>query len=306
MGKSKYVMGVIVLALLLAAGMMGCPQKAKQGQAILLFSGGDSGKALAAALLKANTTLTVDDIQRFSVTISKIELEKSGATSEGESSEDEDIANGKVIFDSDMRVDLVQLQGLAALVTSKPLEAGIYTKIKITIADPEMVLKSALDLVIPATEIQLTANNRLFVEQDFEVPAGKTSLILFDMNGFEVEDQPARPVEFKLLPHALDVGVRVESEHVIFTGQITSIDAENNTIFVAGLDSDPVEVILPAESEGEDEGESEDEGEDEGEDDQEGEDMPDVSDFTVGQTVQVEGTLDVDGVVTATAITVIP
>lgn len=296
MGKARYVMGVIVLALLLAAGMMGCPQKTKQGQAILLFSGGDGGKAFASALLKANTTLTVDDIQRFDVTISKIELQKSGGTADGESTEGEDIANGKVIFDSSMRVDLVQLQGLAALVTSKPLDAGVYTKIKITIADPEMVLKSALDLVIPAAEIQLTANNRLFVEQDFEVPAGKTSLVLFDMNGFEVEDQPTRPVEFKLLPHALEVGVRVESENVIFTGKITSIDAENNTIFVAGLDSNPVEVILPAEGEGEGEGEAA----------EEGEAMPAIADLSVGMTLEVEGTLDTEGVVTATAIIVIP
>lgn len=58
------------------------------------------------------------------------------------------------------------------------VEPEYYTKIRLSIRDPELRLTSAPDL--PITDIHLTANARLFVLETFYVPEGQTSILTLD------------------------------------------------------------------------------------------------------------------------------
>ena len=135
------------------------------------------------------------------------------------------------------------------------------------------------------TNIQLTANDRLFVSQMFDVPANQTSLILLDFGGIHLVEQGNG--DFTLSPQ-LRVDLTVSDAAVHLSGVIEAIDAQAGVLTIALSDDSEMVVHYTAAVVY----------------------LPDdidtatgtTGDLAAGQQVDIVGTISVAGVVSAETI----
>ena len=170
-----------VVALAGFAFLPGCPQPDPEGQtsAITLFTVGESTK-------QGGGPVDLAEIQSLELTITEISLDYAGNASEGEA--DEEFEGSKItVFSGALEVDLLNLIDVSEIISEAEIPAGTYTKIRISIANPRLVLVSDPETVI--TDVHLTANNRLFVSETFELPEGQSSLIVLDLGGIALRQQ---------------------------------------------------------------------------------------------------------------------
>lgn len=189
-----------------------------------------------------------------------------------------------IIPDGDgLVIDLLQLQNLSVLLSTSSLPSGKYTGIELIISNPVLVLKD--DETTEIMDIKLTANGRLFISKNFDVPDTGPQVITIDFGGIHLTQRGSG--SFNLTPQLRAI-ISVEAAEVTTTGAITSIDGNTITLDI-GPDSDPVVVDVSAAlifladtTEG------------------------DVSDLAEDQVVTVEGTLQPGGAVVATSVTIQP
>lgn len=268
------------LCLLLFA-MAGCPatQPVKEGTITALVTAdspaaGGAAAALASALTKAD--VPVEDIVSLKVTVTKIVLVQGDGEQEEENSDDL-----VEVFNGSMEVDLINVEALARVDVS----AGTYNQIKISIENPRMTLVSNPEEEL--TNIHLTANSRLFITQQFEVPEGE-SLLLLDFDGAKIVELGNSDYNWTPQLHA---DLTFESAEVNSAGTIESIDETAQT-FVLTLtegtlvvDFSGASIYLPEDT-----------------------DTPSgvPADLVVGAEVEVEGLLNLEGLVEATVIRILP
>src|SRR5690606_26212105 len=108
---------------------------------------------------------------------------------EGEGEAAGDAFDGETVnvFTGNLEIDLLNLTDISEILSETEIPAGTYTKVRIHIANPRLVLASDPDTVI--TDVHLTANNRLFVSQTFEIPEEQTSLIVMDLGSIALRAQ---------------------------------------------------------------------------------------------------------------------
>ncbi len=263
----------LLLAAVLVMALVGCPTP-KDTSLTTLFSGGSTA-------LKANVAL--EDIESLTVAITMISLDRAGSDSgEGEGEGEE---NKVVVFEGEMDVNIKELQGVSEILSSQEVPAGKYTKVRLSIANPRLVLVS--DPQTEITDIQLTANSRLFVSEQFELPEDEPSLLILDFGGLHLVAQGNGG--YTLTPQ-LQVTIDITSAASQVTGTITAVDETAGTVTIA-LEEGTIEIVLadapiflPEDS-----------------------DTPNgtTADLTVGTEVDVTGTVAVDGTVTATQIVIL-
>lgn len=271
----------------------GCPRRTELVK-VSVALGNTDGKlfgVLLSALDASKTAVDVDDIQSLTVTVTEISLDYAGTgetDGAGEVEEEKGI-NGNdgqkvVVFEGAQPINIVDLMldGLPELLSTADIPAGHYTKIRLEIEDPQLVLKSDTSEVI--TNVKLTANGHLFISEEFDLPEGQDSLILLDFGGIHlVLNGNGRYV----LTPQLRAEITVQDAAVMLSGEIVSVDLDADsmvvqvgddeiTVFYAGA-----AIFLPTDT-----------------------DTPTgtEADFSPGLGVDVAGLLSVDGTVAASEI----
>lgn len=262
---------MMIGALLTGLMLSGCPP-AGEARAVILLSGDASGKALVGALLGDKADVDVDTIDRFLVTVTEISLDGAGGS--------------VVAFSGTTEVDLLDLTGVSQLITDAAVPAGTYTKIRLSIENTRMYLLAEPDTEI--TDINLTANGRLFVSQTFEIPEGQTSLILLDFNGLKLVQQGNGG--YTLTPQ-LQVDLSITDAAVTATGEIVENGTAAQTLRVnlgtseAAVDYSGAAIYLEPDTE-----------------------TPTgtPADLVVGINIRVEGLLRADGSIDASVVEIVP
>ena len=274
--KSYSVFSVLAIAALVLV-LTGCPPRTEETAktTFLLSASGDAVKA----------DVPLDDIEALFVTVTK----DSVIAGEGDGipdvnagdPEDPDPKDEVVVFEGAMDVNLLDLTDVAQVLSAYDLEADTYNQIRLSISDPEMHLFSMPGVAI--TDIQLTANGRLFVTEKFTV-TDEPRLILLTFEDVKIVIQGNGG--YTWTPQ-VQADVSTVSAEVVADGVITAVDSAsgNITVDVAGSEV-PVAygaalVYLPTDT---------------------GTATGDVSALVVGASVHVEGTLFVDGSIQADAI----
>lgn len=137
-----------------------------------------------------------------------------------------------VVFEGEERIDLMQLTELSTVLASVEIPSGTYTKIRLHIQDPEMVLTD--ETVFVSEDFQLTANGRLFISKTFELPDGQTSLLTLDFGGIHVVES-GNSGKVVLTPQ-LRADITIEARDVTITGQITVVDGTLITVLSSLLE----------------------------------------------------------------------
>jgi len=196
--------------------------------------------------------------------------------------EGEDVGNKVIVFSGALDVNILDLAEISQILTSNQIPAGKYTKIRLSIENPRVVLADDPDTVLE--DVQLTANGRLFISKSFELPEGP-SLLLLDFEGIHLVQQGNTGDRFVLTPQ-LRANILVVEAAVTLTGPVAAVDANSSTLDVTVADGD-VSVAAGAATI---------------------EDLNGVAlgfgDIAVGQEVTVEGILTLEGTVNASLVVV--
>ncbi len=189
-----------------------------------------------------------------------------------------------MVFQGAQDVNLVDmtLSGLSQLLSTDNVPPGKYEGITINISNPRLVLKADLNTVI--TDVQLTANGRLFIKQDFELPAVQHSLIVLDFGGIHLVHTGQG--KYVLTPQ-LRATITVQNAAVTLQGTIVSVDTSNHSMVIDNNGQnvtvfyDPTKIFLSTDTT-----------------------TPTgtEADLTVGASVTVDGFMEANGTVTATEV----
>ncbi len=268
--RTLATLGLICLLLLPLAVFSGCSGNTKV--TVLMATDVNAVKTLTQEVTdKAN--VAVADIASLTVTVNSLVLDQTDG--------------GQVeLVVTPQDVDLIDLAGVSGLLTIAEVSAGTYTKIRLGIENPRLVLKA--DPATELTDIHLTANAHMFVDVQFALPPNTNTNILLTFNGLHLVQQGNGG--FTLTPQ-LRAQVSVELVPVSNQGTVVSVDAAAGTMVLTIGDADmtvniaDAAIYLPGDT-----------------------DTPTgtAADLTVGTVVAVEGSVDADGVIVAARLTVQP
>ncbi|MFO7976836.1 MAG: DUF4382 domain-containing protein [Candidatus Hydrogenedentota bacterium] len=234
--KATLLLSSMVVVLVVTVG---CPPT-DNGEAKLttVFTG--DGTALANKILNVmKAEVPVEDIESLTVTITRIVMDKDDEMdddngeveeeSEEKVAEKEDDNPAKIeVFSGEMRVNILDLTGVSQLISLEEVPAGHYTKIRLEIEDPELVLKAEPETVY--TNIQLTANDRLFIDVDFDLEDGENRILVLDFGGIHLVELGPGNGGYVLTPQ-LRASLEIRSfENTFVQGVIESIDYDTNTL----------------------------------------------------------------------------
>jgi hypothetical protein len=294
---------VVCVTLLLVIAAAGCPRTLDGTTKLTtVFTAAQAPKAAyAVALLSDEKNLDLSEIESLYVTVTEVVLDscvedeevvdelpavKQDDLEEVEDTPEDDGCSKVSVFTGAVDVNLLDLMGVSEILSSVDVPAGSYKKIRISIENPRLVLVSDPETII--TDVHLTANGRLFISEEFELLEGEQNLLVLDFGGIHLVELGNGG--FVLTPQ-LQADLQITSAVAETGGTIESVD-ETTGMVVLALADGTVEVIytgaaiyLPTDT-----------------------DTPTgtVADLQPGVDVEVQGTLFVDGSITATAIYILP
>lgn len=229
------------------------------GKAIIstVFTG--DGTALADKILKSNNSeVLVEDLESLMLDIDRIYLNSASCETElcdgdgdcdcdcnndDEDGDDEKCTEGSkvLLFEGPARVNILDLSGVSELLATTEVPAGTYVKISLEISNPELVFKDEPDTVY--TNIQLTANDRLFISEQFTVEDGESKVLLLDFGGIHLVETGTgngnTNHKYVLTPQLrADVSLVSPESATIAFGSIGEIDYEANTFILETIDAD--------------------------------------------------------------------
>jgi len=245
---------------------------------LAVFSGCDVGKvnvlfAANSDMEKAN--VEQENIQSLVVTVTGINLLKTGGAGEE-----------VPLTITPVDVDLVQLDGVAALINSATVPTGVYNQIRLNVDNPRLVLASEPETVI--TDVHFTANSRFMVAERFAVYAGTTNNIVLDIDGIHLVSEGNGG--YTLTP-MLRARFRDDTVPMLAQGLVVSVDAAAGSMVLGLPDADVIVgiadavVYLPSDTETA---------------------SGTTEDLIEGTEVIVEGTVNAGGIINATQITIVP
>ena len=290
------LLGVVVLA-------AGCPRLCEQGTTklttVVTTGHDDLATALKAVFSAEKADVPIDDIYSLKVTLTQIELVPADGDAEEEEEEaakqddDDGEDNGHVsILFEPIEIDLVDLLDVSEVISSAEVPSGVYNQIRLSIENPRLVLWPDVETEMDDV-VHLTANGRLFITKKFELPDGQPSLLLLTFGGLKLVITGND--KYVLTPQ-MDAILDIVSTEVQATGVIADLDKENDT-FTLLLDEglavayDESTIIYVPEPPEPPEKQFVEGSED---------------DLENGKTVEIEGTLLVDGSVVANTIWILP
>lgn len=272
---------VTALAVVVLVGA-GCPRIAQETKVITMFT-------TDASQLKAD--VAEDDIASLVLTVSEITLVPYGGEDDEDEIEEPEAKQGEeashvVVFEGSMDIDLKDLSGVSEVLSSAEVPAGVYSQIRLSISDPRLVLASDPETVI--TDVHLTANNRVFITQRFEIPEGQTSLLMLDFGGLHLVQTGNNG--YVLTPQIQAV-LDIVNADVYADGEVSALDADADTftlLMAEGeleIDYAAAVIWLPTDIDAA---------------------TGTEADLADGLLVEVSGLLGTDGVVDATAVYILP
>lgn len=274
MKNSLLTVMILATALTLVLVASGCPKLDPLGHVTVLMSADlEAGEKL---LLPKLGAVDVGEIESLVVTLTEISLDRSSDPP----ADGPDASSEIIVFSGAVDIELLDLLGISEIITTDEVPAGHYTKVRLSIENPRMILVAEPDEVI--TDIQTTASGRLFVSTPFFVPEEQDSLILLDFQGLHLVETGAGKFVWTPQLRAL---VSVEPAAVLVEGDIESVDTGAETLLLL-LDSGELvlvhygeaDIILPDDTAGT------------------------ADDLEEDGRVVISGVLDVSGVVTAEVI----
>lgn len=280
--KLQKLLVCLAAVTLLFAGA-GCPRSGKEGKVTILF--GSATKSLKSTLLSAvapKAVVPTEDISSLTVTVTEISLHTDDDDEEVEGEGAKSHHGGVLVFEGSQDLELLSLEGLSEVFSTAEIPAGTYSQIQLSIENPRLRLTDDPETEI--TNIKLTANGRLFVSETFEVPEDGNSLIELTFEDLHlVRNGNGRYV----LTPQLRADIAVSSADVAATGTIASVDPDNDSMVVTLAEGDVTvlyagaSIFLATDT-----------------------DTPTgtEAELVVGASVDIVGTIDLDGVITATEI----
>jgi len=214
---------------------------------------------------------------------------------------DDDSGSGdggqETVFEGAIDVNILDLTALSEVLTMAEVPAGDYCRIILHIENPRLVLVADPNTVL--TNVQITANGRLFLKDHFVLEDGANVIIVIDFGSIHLVDAGASG-KYVLTPQ-LRADVDVEDAEVEVSGEIVSTNAETMIIEIdTEGDGPPLEVVVSLETVIQTD--------DDADDVVRGVIEPTVllefADLAVGQEVAVEGLLTVGGQILADEIEV--
>ncbi len=216
-------------AVAMAVVLVGCPperepQPEGDAKVHMLLTAGQND--LAAAVVRQMDIATkqgpvdVGDIESLVVTVTRISFDGPADQEEGQEEEKE---NGEVVvFEGERDVELMDLREVSGLLSVAEVPAGDYTKIRLHIEDPRLLLSDVDDV---RTDIQLTANGRLFVSESFTLEGGESNFIVLDFEDLHLVEQGHGG--FVLTPQ-LRANVQIDEGYVLAEGRIKNLDIDDD------------------------------------------------------------------------------
>jgi hypothetical protein len=289
----------LLLVVLLGVGCPAIENPTGKSKVTTILTADESQlKAFVEAAFKGGPgPVPIGDIESLFVTVTKVVLvpadddddleEENGEEGEtedkGVKGDDDDDSSHVVVFEGSLEVDLLNLMDVSEVLSSAEVPAGTYNQVRLHIENPRLFLAS--DPETEDTNIQLTANGRLFVTGQFTLPPGQESLIVLDFGGIHLVRTGNG--DYVLTPQ-LSATVSVSDAAVTATGIVADLDTDANTFTLLLTEgelavsyADDVEVLLPDASPGSE------------------------ADLADGLEVQVTGTLQPDGSVVADSIQIL-
>jgi hypothetical protein len=177
--------------------------------------------------------VAISDIDSLILKVTEISLDY-----EGHNDEDDSEGDSKVVaYEGEMDVDILDLTDVSRVLSCAPLPAGVYHKIRLSIADPRLTLAADRDTEI--TDVHLTANGRLFVSETFELPAGESYLLILHFD--DIHLVPRGNGGYVLTPQ-LRAEIDVTPADAVVSGMIISIDRDADTFVMALSDGTTLEI----------------------------------------------------------------
>lgn len=287
-------LGILAISGLFILVGTGCPMLGIMGgktHVTLLFTNGGAKSALAVTPVSGKAVTPVSDVKSLTVTVTQVTLmpgeddssqDTTGESTAEDASDGTSSESGTVVFTGSLDVNLLDLTNLSEALSSANVPAGTYSQIRLAISNPRLVLNSDPNTTI--TNVQLTANGQLFVSDDFTLTAGQDNLIVLDFGGIHLVQEGNGGY---LLTPQLRADVTVQSADVASVGTIANLDTSTHTFTLTltngslNVDYTSADIYLSTDTT-----------------------TPTgtESDLADGLTVEVVGTVDVQGNVTASAI----
>ena len=271
LSSTKRIAVLLSSLLLIVMLTVGCPPRdLTEGKAQLTTVITGDGTPLANKILNVmKAEVPVEDIESLTVTITRITLDKAAEEPDEEEGEEpaekqeeeaepeedeaeEGDAEQVEVFSGEMTVNILDLTGVSQLISLEEVPAGHYTKIRLEIQDPELVFKDDPETVY--TNIQLTANDRLFINVKFDLEADTSRVLVLDFGGIHLV--ALGNGDYVLTPQ-LRADLEVLSvENTFVQGVTDSIDyeADSLVLLVDGGEisvsySETTEIFLPTDDE---------------------------------------------------------
>lgn len=225
--KSRFgILTILCCATLLMAIGTGCPRNNSSGKAkvttVFTTDSGSFKNVLLKALSTEKAVVSVDDIFSLTVTIDEISLDQEDETK-------------VVVFTGPVDVNLLDLTAVSEALSTAEVPAGTYTKIRLAISNPRLVLNS--DTSTEITDVKLTANGQLFIDQTFTLEDGEEVLLLLDFGGIHlVLNGNGRYV----LTPQLQADLTLTSAEVMTSGEIADLDMDADTFTLVLVDGELV------------------------------------------------------------------
>ena len=169
------------------------------------------------------------EIESLTLTVTEISLDY-GEEGDGEPK--------IVVFSGEMDVDILDLMDVSAVLSCVEVPAGMYTKIRLSIENPRLILSSDPDTVI--TDIHLTANGRLFISEEFELPEDESYLLILYFESIHLVEEGNG--SYVLTPQ-LRAEIDIEPAEATACGTIVDIDEETDTLTLALCEGSEIEVL---------------------------------------------------------------
>jgi hypothetical protein len=188
--NSKYPINIAILCMACGLAILSCSSSemtytGDMAEVRVLVGAGSWEPVEVITTLDAPVPL--EDVESFLIDIDRILLQAEDDSAEAEEGllvAGEDSTNMVVIFDAeeqpavDNEIDLVDLTNLSGIISSAVVPPGDYVKVVLEISNPRLKLvgdgeETMIDLEY-RTDVQLTANGRLFSSLDLLLAGGDT------------------------------------------------------------------------------------------------------------------------------------
>lgn len=221
----------IVLSLTAAAliGIGGCSGKGN----------GTSGPAGQGRVVLLMHDAPVDNFTEVWLTVESV-------TMIGAGTDDESSASSEIVLDQAVRLDLMALDSVSMILASADIEAGVYSKIRLHVSNPEFVRDD--DSVFTGSDIHLVANGHVDVNAQgsgIVVQEDATTIVSLDLDAENsIEINQTGSGRYILRPQVfVDASLEATQQVVIEGATVISIDAGGGAVVVELPGSDTMLLV---------------------------------------------------------------